>query len=102
VVSLNIHKNERGNAEWRLSYVEAATHVGLHPDSVRHWRQRWATGDFCLRDEPGRGRHHKHALEVFPNRRPLTRRAFGYQDVLGFGRPTKPAHLLPDGADSAG
>ena len=40
-----------------LSHVEAASQVGLHPDSVRHWRQRWATGDFCLHDEPGRGRH---------------------------------------------
>ena len=40
-----------------LSHGEAAAHVGLHPDSVRHWRQRWAKGDFCLHDEPGRGCH---------------------------------------------
>jgi hypothetical protein len=35
--------------------VEAAAGVGLHPDSVRHWRQRWARGDFSLEDGPGRG-----------------------------------------------
>ena len=40
-----------------LSHVEAASQVSLHPDSVRHWQQRWAPGDFCLDDEPGRGRH---------------------------------------------
>jgi DDE superfamily endonuclease len=39
-----------------LSHVEAASQGGLHPDSVRHWRQRWATGEFCLHDELGRGR----------------------------------------------
>src|SRR5918996_913610 len=41
------------HAQPRLSHVEAATQVGLHPDSVRHWRQRWAKGDFGLHDEPG-------------------------------------------------
>ena len=40
-----------------LSHGEAAAQVGLHPDSVRHWRRRWAQGDFCLHDELGRGRH---------------------------------------------
>lgn len=39
----------------RVSHVEAAAGVGLHPDSVRHWRQRWARGDFSLEDGPGRG-----------------------------------------------
>lgn len=40
----------------RLSNVEAGDRVGLHPDSVRHWRRRWAQGDFALDDRPGRGR----------------------------------------------
>ena len=40
----------------RLSNVEAGGRVGLHPDSVRHWRRRWARGDFDLEDRPGRGR----------------------------------------------
>ena len=34
----------------------AAELVGLHPDSVRAWRKRWAAGDFRLEDSPGRGR----------------------------------------------
>ena len=41
-----------------LSNVEAAK-VGLHPNSVRLWRQRWANGDFTLQDQPGRGRRPK-------------------------------------------
>jgi len=40
----------------RLSNVEAGGRVGLHPDSARHWRRRWAQGDFALGDLPGRGR----------------------------------------------
>ena len=39
-----------------LSNVEAGRWAQLHPDSVRHWRRRWAQGDFSLEDEPGRGR----------------------------------------------
>ena len=39
-----------------LSNVAAGTQVGLHPNSVRLWRQRWAQGQFVLEDRPGRGR----------------------------------------------
>jgi len=39
-----------------LSNVQAAACVGLHPNSVRLWRQRWAKGIFDLEDQPGRGR----------------------------------------------
>ena len=39
-----------------LSNVAAALEVGLHPNSVRLWRQRWAMGRFDLEDQPGRGR----------------------------------------------
>ena len=36
------------------SYAAAAVH--LHPNAVRYWRRRWARGEFCLTDIPGRGR----------------------------------------------
>jgi transposase len=39
-----------------VSNSEAATLVQLHLRSVQRWRRRWATGDFSLEDEPGRGR----------------------------------------------
>jgi transposase len=39
-----------------ISNVAAALQVGLHPNSVRLWRQRWANGFFDLEDQPGRGR----------------------------------------------
>ena len=39
-----------------LSNVAAGLKVGLHPNSVRLWRQRWAKGIFDLEDQPGRGR----------------------------------------------
>jgi transposase len=39
-----------------VSNVAAAGQVGLHPNSVRLWRQRWAKGQFDLEDQPGRGR----------------------------------------------
>ena len=39
-----------------LSNVEAGSRVGLHPNSVRLWRKRWAEGRFALQDRPGRGR----------------------------------------------
>jgi hypothetical protein len=38
-----------------LSNPVAAAAVGLHPNSVRLWRHRWAEGDFSLADQPGRG-----------------------------------------------
>lgn len=38
-----------------LSNAEAGRQVGLHPDSVRVWRRRWAAGRFAFEDEPGRG-----------------------------------------------
>lgn len=39
-----------------LSNVAAATRLGLHPNSIRLWRKRWAAGQFTLKDDPGRGR----------------------------------------------
>jgi hypothetical protein len=39
-----------------ISNVAAAAQVELHPNSVRHWRQRWAQGDFGLEDASRRGR----------------------------------------------
>ncbi len=39
-----------------LSHVAAAALVELHPNSVRLWRHRWASGDFSLADQAGRGR----------------------------------------------
>lgn len=38
-----------------LANPVAAAAVGLHPNSVRLWRRRWAEGDFSLADRPGRG-----------------------------------------------
>jgi Homeodomain-like domain-containing protein len=39
-----------------LSNSRAAAEVHLHPNAVRYWRRRWALGEFCLADAPGRGR----------------------------------------------
>jgi hypothetical protein len=39
-----------------LSNVAAGSQVGLHANSVRLWRQRWAKGLFHLDDQSGRGR----------------------------------------------
>lgn len=39
-----------------VSNIEAAARVQLHLRSVQRWCRRWATGDFSLEDEPGRGR----------------------------------------------
>jgi hypothetical protein len=39
-----------------MSNVAAGAAVELHPNSVRPWRRRWASGDFSLTDQEGRGR----------------------------------------------
>jgi transposase len=39
-----------------LSNAAAGARLGLHPNSIRLWRQRWALGQFALQDQPGRGR----------------------------------------------
>lgn len=39
-----------------LANVAAAAAVALHPNSIRLWRKRWASGCFTLVDESGRGR----------------------------------------------
>lgn len=39
-----------------LRNEEAARHVGLSPRQVQRWRRRWASGDFGIDDQPGRGR----------------------------------------------
>ena len=39
-----------------LANSRAAAEVHLHPNAVRYWRRRWAGGEFCLTDAPGRGR----------------------------------------------
>ena len=56
------HLRQRANLvlllyhEPTLSNVAAGLEVGLHANSVRLWRQRWAKGIFDLEDQPGRGR----------------------------------------------
>ena len=35
---------------------EAADMVGLSPRQVQRWRSRWASGDFSIDDQSGRGR----------------------------------------------
>ena len=55
-----------------LAHAEAADRVGLQPVSVRRWRRRWATGDFSLEDQPGRGRKPTFSPPG-PSRRPSDR-----------------------------
>jgi hypothetical protein len=38
------------------SNVEVGARLGLHPNCVRRWRQRWAGGRFTFEDDSGRGR----------------------------------------------
>lgn len=40
----------------QLSNVQAGHPVSLSDQAVRFWRRRWASGDFSLDDQPGRGR----------------------------------------------
>ena len=46
----------RLEADPHLANSRAAAEVHLHPNAVRYWRRRWAGGEFCLADAPGRGR----------------------------------------------
>ena len=39
-----------------LQNEEAAEAVGLSSRQVQRWRSRWASGDFSIDDQPGRGR----------------------------------------------
>jgi Homeodomain-like domain len=39
-----------------LSSEEAALIVGLSGRQVQRWRRRWASGDFSIDDQAGRGR----------------------------------------------
>ena len=38
-----------------LGNEDAAAAVGLSPRQVQRWRSRWASGDFSIADQPGRG-----------------------------------------------
>ena len=40
----------------RLRNEDAAEAVGLSLRQVQRWRSRWASGDFSIEDQPGRGR----------------------------------------------
>lgn len=39
-----------------MTSSEAGRRVGLHPQTVLKWRQRWCAGDFSLEDSPRSGR----------------------------------------------
>ncbi|HVC92640.1 MAG TPA: helix-turn-helix domain-containing protein [Pirellulales bacterium] len=39
-----------------ISNAEVAQRVGLHANTVRRWRRRWAQGNFDLDDTPGNNR----------------------------------------------
>jgi Homeodomain-like domain len=39
-----------------LGNEDAAAAVGFSARQVQRWRSRWASGDFCIEDLPGRGR----------------------------------------------
>ena len=40
----------------RLPNEDAAETVGLSARQVQRWRSRWASGDYSVEDQPGRGR----------------------------------------------
>jgi hypothetical protein len=39
-----------------ISNPEAGEQLGIHENTVRYWRQRWATEGFVLEDRPRPGR----------------------------------------------
>ena len=39
-----------------LRNEDASDAVGLSSRQVQRWRRRWASGDFSIEDQPGRGR----------------------------------------------
>lgn len=39
-----------------VTNVAAGIRCDLHPNCVRRWRQRWASGNFSFEDAKGRGR----------------------------------------------
>lgn len=56
-----------------ITHEDAAEIVGLSARQVQRWRRRWAAGDFCIEDYPGRGKkptfspgrsggHHRHGV----------------------------------------
>jgi hypothetical protein len=56
------HLKQRASMVLLLHEQPALTNVALggrfdlHPNCVRRWRQRWASGQFTLEDASGRGR----------------------------------------------
>lgn len=40
----------------KIPNAALARQIGLHVNTVRKWRRRWATQGFCLVDEPRSGR----------------------------------------------
>ncbi len=49
-LALLLHENKY------LTHTEAGRRVGLSGRQVRRWRERWAAGDFSVKDVTGGGR----------------------------------------------